>query len=204
MALRHFHALTKRKALAVPLKARMIRWWEHRGRHILDHLSQASESDGIALPDDILSLRDSWPRADHPGHGDAAEDAAFVRFETLVDLRTSEPVRYTGPFMLYGARKLARDFLAHGHAANGDIRAIIDPDPEAQGRNLAGRIVEAPEVLLESDVPVLICSYDYLPDAFRDLHRSLGPDRALYAICKDRLIVDLLPLLATLRPPAGD
>jgi hypothetical protein len=106
--------------------------------------------------------------------------------------------------MLYGARKLARDFLAHGHAANGDIRAITDPDPEAQGRDLAGRIVEAPEALLESDVPVLICSYDYLPDAFRDLHRSLGPDRALYAICKDRLIADLLPLPAALRSPTGD
>lgn len=204
MALRHFHALTKRKALSVPLKARMARWWEYRGRHILDHLSQASESDGIALPDDILSLRDSRLHADHSGHGGATEDAAFVRFETLVDLRTSEPVRYAGPLMLYGARKLARDFLAHGHAANGDIRAITDPDPEAQGRDLAGRVVEAPEALLESDVPVLICSYDYLPDAFRDLHRSLGPDRALYAICKDRLIADLLPLLAALRSPTGD
>lgn len=204
MALRYFHALTERKTLSVPLQTRMIRWWEYRGRHILDHLSQTAESDGIALPNDILSLQNSWLHADHPSHGDAVEGATFVRFETLVDLRTSEPVRHTGPLMLYGARKLARDFLAHGHAANSDIRAITDPTPEAQGQDLAGRIVEAPEALLESDVPVLICSYDYLPDAFRDLDRLLGPDRALHAICKDRLIADLLPLLAALRSPADD
>lgn len=204
IGLHYFHALTTRKALSAALKARMLRWWEHRGRHILDDLSQAAESNGVALPDDLLALRGLQSGADDPALGGAKEDPAFVKFETLVDLRTAEPVRHAGPLMLYGAKQLARDFTAYPHSANGDIRAIADPDPKAQGRNLAGRIVQAPDALLESDTPVLICSYDYLPDAFRDLHRSLGPDRAVYAICKDRLIADLLPLVAAFQRPGGD
>ncbi len=204
MALHHFRTLADRKDLSSFLKNRMARWWEYRGRHILDDMLRVSKSSGIALPGEILSLQKDWSHTNHPDDDEARDETAFIKFETLVDLRTPKLVHHAGPLVLYGARNLARDFLTHKHAGNRNILAIADPDPRMQGQNLAGHAIQAPDTLPENDAPILICSYDYLPDAFRDIRQSLGPDRTMYAICKDRMIADLLPLLDTLQLPFND
>jgi hypothetical protein len=196
LSLSHFHALTEQASLPSLLKIRAARWWQRRGRHMLDFMLAEAESDSKLLTREITSLRDGYAKIACDEALAGLEDTEFTDLKTLIDLRTLALVDYTGPLSLYGAKKLARAFLACRDVANVDIRSIVDPDPDAQGKELGGLIVQDPASLVESRIPVLICSYDHLPDIFMRLHRSLGGDRALYAICKDRHIADFLPLIA--------
>ncbi|CAM5202719.1 putative protein OS=Castellaniella defragrans (strain DSM / CCUG 39792 / 65Phen) OX=1437824 GN=BN940_10756 PE=4 SV=1 [Castellaniella denitrificans] len=202
LSLLQFHKLVQHEGMTPALEASITRWWTSRGQGMLDHILEEAKSDSMLLTNEIIDLRNRFSTHQEVDARPADNGAGFMEFQTLIDLKTFTTVNYTGPLVVYGSKILAQDFLSHGNTHAINVESVVDPLPEQQGRTLAGHIVQAPETLLDDDVPILICSYNYLLEGFIDLRKRLGEKRRLYAICKDRHIADLLPLLATMTSPA--
>ncbi|MGB3424328.1 MAG: hypothetical protein WBF84_12150 [Castellaniella sp.] len=196
LSLHCFNKLMATKDLSPTLLSTAGRWWTERGNSLLDHIygnENIDPRDSInaidSLEEDFLSKLQLATR-----HFQKETESKFTEHWTLIDLETREPIVYHGELALYGARNLAGEFIRLQEATS-NIRMIADPAPRIIGTELGGLPIRHPDALQSCDTPILICSFTYLLESFLYLRKALGPDRKLYALCKDRQIFNFLPLL---------
>ncbi|MGB6009485.1 hypothetical protein [Castellaniella sp.] len=201
LSLKYFYKLITTQDLAPSLRAAAERWWALTGKSLLDHVYQnqnidpnISISSGDFLEENFLPNLLSVVKGIPPGN-----KSEPLEHPTLIDLNTFRPIVHDGELALYGARKLACQFLEHP-AATSTVKIIADPDPRLIGTTVKGMTVQHPDALQTYDTPILICSFTYLLESFLDLRKRLGTKRKLYALCKDRQILDFLTLLQGAAP----
>lgn len=201
LSLKCFYKLITADAPSDTLKAAIGYWWSKKGHTLLQHI----------IDDQEIHSRDSIEHADALEEGFISnlllavkdirsheEKSKFQEYGTLIDLSTFQPVAHDRELALYGARRLAHQFLGL-QATTSHIRMIVDPDVQIVGTQVGGMTVQHPAALRTCDTPILICSFAYLLESVLELKKTVGPDRKLYAFCKDSQIFNFLPLLQEMR-----
>lgn len=196
LSLKYFYKLISSKCLPTDLRAAAEHWWARTGNTLLE---RTYGNKNIGTQDSINSIdtlgTDFLPNLLLATKGiRQEEDFEQISHEILIDLETFQPITHNSELVLYGARKLATQWLEDEKTAP-SVRMIVDPDPRLTGIRVGDLIVQHTDALHTSSAPVLICSFTYLLESFLFLKKSLGSSRKLYAICKDRNILSFLPLL---------
>lgn len=201
LSLKCFYRLITAGAPSHTLKGMIEYWWSKKGHVLLQHV----------LDDQEAHARESIEHTDALEEGFISnlllavkdiraceEKEEFQEYGILIDLSTFQPVIHDGDLALYGARRLAHQFLEH-QATTSHIRMITDPDARIVGTQVGGMTVQHPAALRTCDTPILICSFAYLLESVLELKKTLGSNKKLYALCKDPQIFTFLPLLQEMR-----
>jgi hypothetical protein len=200
LSLKYFSKLLSATDLSPDLRRAIERWWTNKGHTQPGRIDVETNADprnsiGFAyyIEEGFLS---NLQLATQDFQKETRSD--FKKHWTLIDLETRQAISPYGELALYGARKLAHEFIQYKEATL-NITTAVDPDPQLIGTDIGGLPIQHPDALLACDTPVLICSFTHLLESFLYLRKTLGVNRKLYAICRDREIFDFLPLIQPIK-----
>jgi len=199
LSCKYFYSFIAKENLSDDQKKAASIWWSAKGHGLTEEIlkteNHLTESIGSLdrIENGFISQLLSLTR-----NIEQSKEGDFLNETTLIDLQTLLPASCNDEIALYGARQLAGKIINYKDKPF-RIKKVTDQDPAIVGSRIGGLTVSHPDILHDCETPILICSFTYLPESFAYLSKKFGPERKIYAVCKDRQIFNLLPLLANLK-----
>lgn len=185
-SLRFFYELLQSVKIDIGLMDIIHRWWVWKGYSCLDFMLAKASILNFPIDEEILRLQDDckqFTEIDKP-----------EQVEILFNVSTLKPVSSAKRLVLYGAGKIADDFISTCSSSNFELLDIIDSDVNKHGLLFHGYEIKSVDMLneLQDEVNVLICSREFLLDIYMSLRKKFPAIKNIYAIMPDAITLMML------------